>query len=564
MAKRDIRITITSALNAAGINATKAQVRDLARSVRQSMDDVGNSTRQGWADIEAAWNMSLGAIRRSWAAAIATIKAAFSFETMTVQFKTLIGDMAEARQHMEMLQHMGDTPPFSLEQFAAASRSMMVMTDCALGFEQSLQLVGDAAAATGLPIETLGREIGKAYAVIRDGQPINRVAISLRNMGIITPNVAESLVKMQESGAGNIEVWTALEKELGKFSGAMKETESTGNGLLGALSSRWDDAVRKFGAAFLESSKGGLQYCIDKLRELAESGMIERWAATASAAAARVARIFNALGTSVARISSALGAAVGTMDAGKGMKSALSEFRRQYADWQPNKAEDKGIKAEDKGKKAEDKMTDVHTTHVTNERERLESNMRAAQSRADSKKARAEALASARAEMKAETDEYKKLDADIKALLEDEGKQQRKNANLAVKGATDDVSAAADRVQRAEELIKAGFGNEKRDSDRRLEFLRHSDVKIPKFLKAIDPGKQADRMERYLAGVMRKQDRGIRLSVRDRKLLNAAEVFEKRKQELTEAQKQLEAAKKQLKVAEEIRDKIAEALVPRA
>ena len=67
---------------------------------------------------------------------------------MTVQFKTLIGSMDEARAHMAMLQKMGDTPPFSMEAFAVASRAMMVMSDGALGFQASLELVGDAATAT--------------------------------------------------------------------------------------------------------------------------------------------------------------------------------------------------------------------------------------------------------------------------------------------------------------------------------------------------------------------------------------------------------------------------------
>ena len=80
---------------------------------------------------------------------------------------------------------MGDTPPFSLEQFAAASRSMLVMTDGVLGFEKSLEMVGDVAAGTGQPIENLAHEIGRAYAIIRDGQPLTRATMGLRNMGAI-------------------------------------------------------------------------------------------------------------------------------------------------------------------------------------------------------------------------------------------------------------------------------------------------------------------------------------------------------------------------------------------
>lgn len=40
----------------------------------------------------------------------------------------------------------------------------------------SLELVGDAAAATGKPIEQVGEAVAKAYAMIRDGQPVSKAA----------------------------------------------------------------------------------------------------------------------------------------------------------------------------------------------------------------------------------------------------------------------------------------------------------------------------------------------------------------------------------------------------
>lgn len=209
---------------------------------------------------------------------MAKMQKSFAFETMTVQFKRLIGSMDEARDHMAMLQKMGDTPPFSLEEFAAASRSLMIMTDGALGFKDSLELVGDAAAATGQPIQNLAHEIGRAFAIIRDGQPLTRATMGLRNMGVITPEVAARLDELQKAGASNIEIWNEMEKALGKFKGAMEETEETGEGLMGAISAQWDDAVRSFGEAFMDTAKGGMGLLLEKLKELNEDGTIELWA----------------------------------------------------------------------------------------------------------------------------------------------------------------------------------------------------------------------------------------------------------------------------------------------
>lgn len=85
--------------------------------------------------------------------------------------------------------------------------------------------------------------------MIRDGQPISRMVVQLRNLGLITPEVAAELNDMQKTGASNVEIWNKLQDALGKFSGAMADTENTVNGRLGALQSAWDDAAREIGAS---------------------------------------------------------------------------------------------------------------------------------------------------------------------------------------------------------------------------------------------------------------------------------------------------------------------------
>lgn len=248
------------------IKSALSRIRSFAHSVGTNLQN-----------IRAAWGMLQTAIGN----ATAFMQKAFAFEKMTVQFKTLVGNMDEARAHMQMLKELGDTPPFSLEEFAAASRSMMVMTDGALGFKKSLELVGDAAAATGQPIQSLAHEVGRAYAIIRDGQPLTRATMTLRNMGVLTPEVAQRLQDLQDAGRSNAEIWAELEGALKRYKGAMEETEQTGDGLMGAISSQWDNSLRTFGAALLETAKDGLGGLLDKMKELNENGTIESWARTA-------------------------------------------------------------------------------------------------------------------------------------------------------------------------------------------------------------------------------------------------------------------------------------------
>lgn len=275
---KQIRISITSALNAAGIEATKDQVNSMAQSVAKSMGDAAQKNRRHWADIKAAWDMGTAAIRKAWGAIRSGLSSAFHFEMQTQQFKTLVGNIDEAKAHMADLKELGDTPPFSLDEFAKASRSLMVMTDGALGYKKSLEMIGDAAAATGYPIEEMGQAVGRLYAFIRDGQPLSRAVMQLRNMGVITPEVAQKLQDLQAAGKSNAEIWAEVEKQLGRYKGAMSETEKTGEGLIGAIESRWDNIVRSFGKAFEDTAKGGMTEVLDKMKQIEEDGTLEVWA----------------------------------------------------------------------------------------------------------------------------------------------------------------------------------------------------------------------------------------------------------------------------------------------
>ena len=145
-------------------------------------------------------------------------------------------------------------------------------------------MIGDAAAATGHPVEEMGQAVGRLYAFIRDGQPLARAVTQLRNMGVITPEVAQKLQDLQAAGKSNAEIWAEVEAQLGRYKGAMAETAKTGEGLMGAIKSRWDNIVRQFGQALEEEAKGGLKSMADAAKELEESETIAVWASKAVAA----------------------------------------------------------------------------------------------------------------------------------------------------------------------------------------------------------------------------------------------------------------------------------------
>lgn len=342
MAKNDIKITLKTALDAAGIEATKSQMRTLQQSVSDSMRGMAADNKTHWADIKAVWDLGCGAIKKAWEGVSAGIKSAFHFETMTTQFKTLTGDIDVARAHMASLKELGDTPPFSLDEFAKASRVMMTLTDGALGYKSSLEMIGNAAAATGQPLESVAQATGRLYAAIRDGQPISRAAGELRNMGIITPGVVAELKDLQDAGADSGEIWDVVTKRLGQYDGAMQETEQTGEGLMGAISSRWSNLVRSFGDAFMDSAKGGLAALLDKLTDLEKSGAVQAFAEKVASACSAVidalkgvkdfvGDVVGWMGHLFSELRSNLqtaGAVLGTFFGALGSGSSLEEARR--------------------------------------------------------------------------------------------------------------------------------------------------------------------------------------------------------------------------------------------
>ena len=277
MADSEIKITIKSALDAAGIEATKSQISALSKSLKESMSGAAREHKTHWADIKAAWDLGISGLKAALGGLKAMVKESFKFETQTTQFKMLLGDIDAAKAHMQDLKALGDTPPFSLDAFAAASRSMLALTDGVLGAKASLEMVGDAAAATGQPVERMGEAVGRLYAAIRDGAPVSRAASELKNMGALTPGVVEELNSMQKAGANVADIWGKVTERLHTFSGAMAETESTGEGLMGAIESRWQNILRQMGDAANEQAQGGLQTLLAKLKQLEQDGTLEPW-----------------------------------------------------------------------------------------------------------------------------------------------------------------------------------------------------------------------------------------------------------------------------------------------
>lgn len=319
MANHSVNIRLGSKFSGVGISAA---LKGLKRLVR------------GATDFKSAFEMSVGAVRGLATKIGAVLSSAFRFETQTIQFKTLIGNIDEAKAHMADLKALGDTPPFSLDEFAKASRALMVMTDGVLGYKKSLEMIGDAAAATGRPIEEMSQAVGRLYAFIRDGQPLSKAVMQLRNMGVITPEVAQKLQDLQAAGKSNAEIWAEVEAQLGRYSGAMKEAEGTGEGLISAIKTRWDNIVRAFGQAFADAAKDGMGQMLDRMKELEESEALDEWADNAVDALEKVKDTATGVAESLGTIFGTLWKGVkGSLGTAMAFASGMDEAGKRGEGW---------------------------------------------------------------------------------------------------------------------------------------------------------------------------------------------------------------------------------------
>lgn len=251
---------------------------DANKSARDEARNTSKSVMSNMANIKAAWDMATaavaGAAKRLWSA----VAEAFRFETLTVQFAVLMGSMTKARDRMKELAHFAANTPFQMEEVVVASRQLHVFSDGALGATNSLRLVGDAAAAVGQKIQDVSFWVGRAYSLIKGGQPFGEAAMRLQEMGIITPDVRRKMEDLQAAGATNLEVWTQLASRLSEFSGGMAKLSLTGDGLVSTLKDTWTAAVRTFGQSFTEAAKTAISALIEWMGRLNSDGTIKAWA----------------------------------------------------------------------------------------------------------------------------------------------------------------------------------------------------------------------------------------------------------------------------------------------
>lgn len=154
-----------------------------------------------------------------------------TLETSTLQFTTLMGDSDAAKAHVADLFEFAKKTPFETGPIIQASRMLRTFGGDALDTKANMQMLGDASAATGAPINELGFWVGRMYSQLQAGKPFGESAMRLSELAVMSPKARNEMESLQASGAGAKEVFAVFEKDLGKFTGAMVAQAGTWAGV---------------------------------------------------------------------------------------------------------------------------------------------------------------------------------------------------------------------------------------------------------------------------------------------------------------------------------------------
>lgn len=299
MAKSSIDIVISTILKKTGIDAAWSALSNFAKKVGSNL-----------ANIKSGFDMLSGAVRSIVSPIQKAIKAAFDFETARTSFAGLLNSIDKSKKHIEDLRRFAARTPLTFDDLQQASKLLLSFGMSVNDVMPSLKMLGDISMGNAQKFQGLALVFAQVKAA---GKLMGQDLLQMINQGfnpltIIAQKTGKSVSELRDiMSKGGIsfemvaEAMRLATTEGGLFNNAMEDAAQTGNGLLSTLQDEWMDALRTFGNELMDVAKGGIQWCINKFKELKESGTIKEWAEKARAAILSVVGAFNGLAESQTR-----------------------------------------------------------------------------------------------------------------------------------------------------------------------------------------------------------------------------------------------------------------------
>jgi hypothetical protein len=228
----------------------------------------------GMAGAFSAMSKSIRALVHDTGSLRAALEKLKTVQGLHRTFAPFVGGINAAKLKVAELVNFSARNNLELKGVAAAEHSLQELTHGAYAGAEALMVIADAGAASGNGIDATAEAVGGFYAALRGGQPITNAAETLRSMGIVTDEVANELVGLQQQGRTNAEVFDALTKRLKEHKGALAGMK----GDLAEVEKRYEaagDALKeKFGEPFTQSEIENTKNMADAM--IAVAPLVER------------------------------------------------------------------------------------------------------------------------------------------------------------------------------------------------------------------------------------------------------------------------------------------------
>jgi len=204
-------------------------------------------------------------------------KAAADFEKMAVGFNVLLGSAEKAQARMAAIQKMSMATPFEPKELIEASKTLQALGGDTAAIGDGLDLVGDAAAATGKDLQTIADNVGLLFQGLTAGGEVAEAGNQLMKMGALLPDVkgkiTELVAAMRKGDRAFMTSKEALELiQTGfvKTAGGMAKLANTVGGKASTMRGHLDMLRIAFGTGINKGLATGLDAMNDTLPEWLE------------------------------------------------------------------------------------------------------------------------------------------------------------------------------------------------------------------------------------------------------------------------------------------------------
>ena len=205
-------------------------------------------------------------------------QAAADFEKMGAGFEVLLGSAEKAERRLAAIQKISMATPFEPRELIEASKTLQALGGDTAAIGEGLDMVGDAAAATGKDLQTIADNVGLLFQGLTAGGEVAEAGNQLMKMSVLLPDVKKEITDLvAEMRKGDREFMTQAEalkliqRGFIKTAGGMERLSQTVGGKVSTMRGHLDMLKIAFGTGVNEGLVTGLDAMNDQLPKWMEA-----------------------------------------------------------------------------------------------------------------------------------------------------------------------------------------------------------------------------------------------------------------------------------------------------